>query len=191
MIKSDLRQPWPMAHKISHYATAVLSVAVAITATELTTRFLDAEPIALLMLCAVIFAAWFSGFGPALLAIALALFAFHYNMVPPNNSFVWKDDLFAVHISEVPRLVLFATTSILVVFAVTAQRKATEALRRSRDDLQIAIEDLKRIESDLLHSEMYLTEAQRVSQTGSFGWNVSNGEIFWSDETFRIFELDR
>jgi formate hydrogenlyase transcriptional activator len=37
--------------------------------------------------------------------------------------------------------------------------------------------------------EAYLAEAQRLSHTGSFGWNVSTGEIFWSDETFRIFEF--
>jgi PAS domain S-box-containing protein len=43
----------------------------------------------------------------------------------------------------------------------------------------------------LLHSEMYLTEAQRLSGTGSFGWNVASGEIFWSDETFRILQCDR
>jgi PAS domain S-box-containing protein len=53
------------------------------------------------------------------------------------------------------------------------------------------MEHQKHVESALLHSEMYLTEAQRVSQTGSFGWNVSNGEIFWSEETFRIFQFDR
>jgi PAS fold len=38
---------------------------------------------------------------------------------------------------------------------------------------------------------MYLTEAQRLSRTGSFGRNISTGEIFWSDETFRIFQYDR
>jgi hypothetical protein len=37
----------------------------------------------------------------------------------------------------------------------------------------------------------YLTEAQRLSQTGSFGWNVLKAELFWSEETFRIFEYDR
>ena len=39
----------------------------------------------------------------------------------------------------------------------------------------------------LQRSETYLAEAQRLSRTGSFGWNVSTGEIFWSEETFRIF----
>jgi PAS domain S-box-containing protein len=43
---------------------------------------------------------------------------------------------------------------------------------------------------DTLHrKEAYLAEAQRLSHTGSFGWRVSTGEIYWSEETFRIFEL--
>jgi PAS domain-containing protein len=170
---------------------AVLSVAVAIIAADLITRLLHAEPIASSMLCAVIFAAWFGGFGPALLAITLALLAFHYYLVPPINSFTWKDNLFVVSISEVPRLILFSFTSLFVAFLISAQRKATETLRRSGDDLQVAIEDQKRIQAALRHSEMYLTEAQRLSRTGSFGWNVSSGQIFWSDETFRIFQCDR
>lgn len=46
-------------------------------------------------------------------------------------------------------------------------------------------------EAALLRSEAYLSEGQRLSQTGSFGWNVDSGDIVWSDETYRIFDLDR
>jgi PAS domain S-box-containing protein len=190
MVKPDLRRSWPEAHGI-FYAMAVLSVAVAIVAAEIMTRLLHTEPIASSMLCAVIFAAWFGGFGPALLTIALALVAFHYYLAPPVNSFAWKHDLFLWDISELPRLMLFSITSFLVAWVISAQRKTTEALRRSGDDLHMAMEDQKRIEAALLHSEMYLTEAQRLSCTGSFGWNVGSGDIFWSDETFRIFQYDR
>src|SRR6202162_3056611 len=42
----------------------------------------------------------------------------------------------------------------------------------------------------LRRSEAYLAEAQRLSHTGSFGWNVSSGEVYWSDETYRIFEYE-
>jgi len=49
------------------------------------------------------------------------------------------------------------------------------------------IEDRMRAEAALRRSEAYLVEAQRLSKTGSLGWNISSGEIFWSDETFRIF----
>jgi PAS domain S-box-containing protein len=53
------------------------------------------------------------------------------------------------------------------------------------------IEDRKRAEEAVRRSEAYLAEAQRLSHTGSFGWKVPGGEIFWSSETFRIFEYDR
>src|SRR3984885_1213563 len=49
----------------------------------------------------------------------------------------------------------------------------------------------RRAEEAIRRSEAYLSEAQRLSHTGSFGWKVSSGELFWSDETFRIFEYDR
>ncbi len=39
--------------------------------------------------------------------------------------------------------------------------------------------------------EAYWAEAQRLSHTGSFGWNISTREIVWSEETFRIFQYDR
>src|ERR1700687_840627 len=131
MIKPNLPQRWPKPPTTSYYAMAVLSVAVAIIAAELITRLLHAEPIASSMVCAVIVAAWFGGFGPALLAITLALLAFHYYLVPPINSFTWKHDLSAVGVSELPRLVLFSLTSFVVAYLISAQRKATAELRHS------------------------------------------------------------
>jgi PAS domain S-box-containing protein len=53
------------------------------------------------------------------------------------------------------------------------------------------ITERKQAEDALRRSDAYLAEAQRVSLTGSFGWKVSSGEIFWSEETFRIFGYDR
>jgi PAS domain S-box-containing protein len=50
----------------------------------------------------------------------------------------------------------------------------------------IDIEDRKRAETALQQSEAYLAEAQRLSRTGSFGWNVASGTLYWSRETFSI-----
>jgi PAS domain S-box-containing protein len=55
----------------------------------------------------------------------------------------------------------------------------------------IDIEDRKQAEDALRRSEAYLAEAQRLSHTGSFGWNTSTGEIFWSEETYRLTGFDR
>jgi PAS domain S-box-containing protein len=51
--------------------------------------------------------------------------------------------------------------------------------------------DLQRSYSDLHRSEAFLAQGQSISHTGSFGFNISNEEIFWSDETHNIFEQDR
>ena len=49
----------------------------------------------------------------------------------------------------------------------------------------------KRAEEELRRNEAYLAEAQRLSRTGSFGWKVSSGELFWSEETFCILGYDQ
>jgi PAS domain S-box-containing protein len=46
---------------------------------------------------------------------------------------------------------------------------------------------LRDLYAEVATREAYLAEAQRLSQTGSFGWNLATGELVWSDETFRIF----
>jgi PAS domain S-box-containing protein len=53
---------------------------------------------------------------------------------------------------------------------ITDRRNAEAALRRAQ--------------------EAYLSEAQKLSHTGSFGWNPSTGAITWSSESFRIFGYD-
>jgi formate hydrogenlyase transcriptional activator len=44
---------------------------------------------------------------------------------------------------------------------------------------EIAAQELRR-------REAYREQAEALSHTGSFGWNLSTGELIWSDETFRI-----
>jgi PAS domain S-box-containing protein len=75
---------------------------------------------------------------------------------------------------------------------ITDRKRAEQALkdqelelRQARDLLEIKVMERTK---ELRRSEAYLEEAQRLSKTGSFGWNVSSGEIYWSEETFRIFE---
>ena len=60
------------------------------------------------------------------------------------------------------------------------------ALREGQERAERAI-----AEEALRRSEAYLSGAQRLSQTGSVGWKVSSGELYWSEETYRIFDYDR
>jgi PAS domain S-box-containing protein len=191
MIEPKSGKPWLARHRGSAYAIAILSVAIAVVVTAIMSNFLASEPIGLLLLSAVIATAWLGGFGPALLTIALALLAWQYDIVPPAGLLVWKKNLLEVDISDAPRFGLFVTVSLIVSFVIAAHSNATEALRHSRDELQASIEGLRHTISALQKTEMYLSEAQRLKETGSFGWNVARGEIFWSDQTYRIFGVDR
>ena len=44
---------------------------------------------------------------------------------------------------------------------------------------------------ELRRSQAYREQAEALSHTGSFGWNLSSRELVCSDETFRILEDDR
>ena len=57
--------------------------------------------------------------------------------------------------------------------------------------IDLDIHDRIRAEDKLRQSEAYLAEAQRLSRTGSFGWNVATGALVWSEETFCILGYDR
>ncbi len=314
---------WSKPPSLLRYAIAVLSVAAALVAALLLDRFLESAPFVSLFLCAIMFATWFGGVGPGLVATALSLLAFDYYFMPPMLTA-------AAALKDIPRLVLFAIAALFVVALSAAQRSTAGSLRRARDDLQAAvgeleelnaslqaenaerrraeqtarqaerelqvtidtipalaaryrrdgsldfvnqtwrdytglsqdsltgqrwgvaihpddlasverawrahlptgepfqleqrlrradgeyrrfwvrrvplrddngdvikwygvghdIEDQKRAESALRRSEAYLAEAERLSVTGSFGWKIASGEIFWSDETHRIFGVD-
>ena len=44
---------------------------------------------------------------------------------------------------------------------------------------------------NLRESESRLAEAQRIAKIGNWVWDVTNNELWWSDETFRIFDIRR
>jgi signal transduction histidine kinase len=75
-------------------------------------------------------------------------------------------------------LVVAGITFVILAFAMIASLQQENSERR-------------RAEEALRRSEAYLAQAQTLSHTGSFGWNPATGEIYWSAESFRIFEYDR
>lgn len=52
------------------------------------------------------------------------------------------------------------------------------------------ITERKRAENDWIQSEARLSEAQAVAKIGSWETDLSNLQVIWSKETYRIFELD-
>ncbi|MBV8584851.1 MAG: GAF domain-containing protein, partial [Verrucomicrobia bacterium] len=67
------------------------------------------------------------------------------------------------------------------------QARLYAELTHTNEELQAEIRERRRAEEALRRSDAYLSEAQRLSRTGSFGWDVASGKMYWSQETFRIF----
>jgi PAS domain S-box-containing protein len=53
------------------------------------------------------------------------------------------------------------------------------------------ITERKRARQELLRSEAFLAEAQHLSRIGSFSWRVPTDEVIWSEQLYRIFQIDR
>jgi PAS domain S-box-containing protein len=51
--------------------------------------------------------------------------------------------------------------------------------------------DVSTSQQELQRRWEYLAEAQKLSHSGIFAWNVSNGMLEWSDETYRILGFTR
>jgi len=69
------------------------------------------------------------------------------------------------------------------VMDVTEQWKA-------RVELEKAFEEIKQRTEALRRSEGYLAEAQKLTHTGSWAWNVRTGILFWSREIFSIYDYE-
>lgn len=188
---------WPKQPAISGYAIAILSVPVALIISRLPAIHLQDAPVSL-FLCAVILSAWFGGVGPGLLATALSALAFNYYFLPPIHSLGTKPE-------EIPRLVIFTVSALFVGSLSAAERSATESLRHARDDLKGTVEELrnsnqaleaesrerKHAEASLRRSEGYLAEAQRLTHTGSWVWDVVGRDaLYLSGEWYRIYGFD-
>jgi transcriptional regulator with GAF, ATPase, and Fis domain len=63
-----------------------------------------------------------------------------------------------------------------------ANARAFEEVARLSEQIELERDHLREVQA-------YLAEAQRLSVTGSFGWKPASGEIVWSDETYRIFDI--
>jgi PAS domain S-box-containing protein len=54
----------------------------------------------------------------------------------------------------------------------------------------VDITDRKKFEYELIKSRQSLNDAQKLSKTGSWEFNLKTGELFWSDELYHIFEVE-
>jgi len=114
---------------------------------------------------------------------------YRFRVMACNNSGVWNEAGAFVDFSIEPAY--YQTTWFRAIVAASLlfslwclyQIRVRSIEQRYRER-KLAAEKLQRIEG-------YLSEAQRLSRTGSFGWSPSSGEMYWSDETYRMVGFDR
>jgi NO-binding membrane sensor protein with MHYT domain/nitrogen-specific signal transduction histidine kinase/CheY-like chemotaxis protein len=117
----------------------------------------------------------------AAIVMGLAISGMHYSAMQGTTFAVHGSVLQAQGYAGLDQtnlaLVVAGVTFIILAFAVIASLQQENSERR-------------RAEEALRRSEAYLAQAQTLSHTGSFGWNPTTGEVYWSAETFRIFGFD-
>jgi signal transduction histidine kinase/PAS domain-containing protein len=95
--------------------------------------------------------------------------------------------------TEIDQLLLYlaanhAATAFHGARLIHERTRAEEELRKARNELEVKVVERT---SELRRSEVYLSEAQRLTQTGSFALDIATGELSYSsDQHSRLFGFD-
>jgi PAS domain S-box-containing protein len=128
---------------------------------------------------------------------------YRFRVTACNNSGVWNEAGAFLDFSVAPayyqtnwfRMSSVAALAVLLwmlyKLRVRGIQQRSDQLALINAKLEVQIAETKQAEEALQRSEDLLAQGQSISHTGSFGWNVSSGEIYWSEETYKIFERDR
>jgi PAS domain S-box-containing protein len=127
---------------------------------------------------------------------------YRFRVIASNNDGVWNEEGATLTFSVVPawfQTWWFRAGSLAALLAllwciyrlrVHSIQRRSEQLALINAKLEAQISENADLYSELQRSEAFLAQGQNISQTGSFGWNISSGEIYWSKETYTIFEYE-
>jgi PAS domain S-box-containing protein len=177
----------PAASFAVRYGLAVVSVAVAAGLAQAFLYFHLPLAFSAFALSAIAITFWYGGTKPGILAAVLSAIVRSFIFDPETNG-----------ISRVLYDLVFLVFALLMTGVTRARdelemrvAKRTAELTRANEDLSREIAERKRAEEKLRQSEAYLAEAQRLTHTGSWVWQVAGRDaLHLSDEWYRIYGFE-
>jgi signal transduction histidine kinase len=123
--------------KLTAYLWSFLAVAAACVATFLIQPWMGPN-ISLMFFPAVVVAAVYGGYGPAMFATVMSTLALAFFFVPPRYSL-------AIGVDDWIRLTAFATVAVATSALSAARHRAQQAQRRALDELHAALTTLRKV----------------------------------------------
>jgi PAS domain S-box-containing protein len=161
------------------YGFAISAVALA-TALTWVSQFAGLRHPSTAFLAAIVVAGWSAGPGPAVVATALSLLVYELLPLTPASE--------SALVERIPRFLWFALFALLAARFSVARQRANRLLRQAHDDLERQVEART---AELRRTHAYLTEAERLTHTGSWAADAtSHAVLYWSEEMYRICGLD-
>jgi len=169
------------------YGLALVSVAAAFGLARIFSYFHLPQPFTSFAMSAIAVTFWYGGAAPGILAAVLSIFI---------RTYLFQEDVNLLGV--VGYNIAFIVFAILMI-GVRRRRSDLEVkvaqrtveLTRANQDLSLEIAERKRAEEKLRQSEAYLAEAQKLTHTGSWVWEVAGKRaLHLSDEWYRVYGFD-
>ncbi|HEY3361702.1 MAG TPA: PAS domain S-box protein [Methanosarcina sp.] len=160
----------PVVEKITGFSAQEISV---MSANETLGRV---HPDDLLIVTSGLVQAYNDGFG-----------TLEYRFKHKDGKYRWFADSFTVNKDQNGRP-LFSGG---IVRDITERKNAEEALKKVHENLEEKVKErtteLEKAYNSLKENEKGLAEAQKIAHIGNWDWDLVTGEIYWSEELYRIF----
>src|SRR5438094_3867391 len=176
----------PVASAALRYGLAFASVAVALGLARIFLYFHLPQPFAAFALSAIAITFWYGGTKPGIVAAVLASIVryFHWSEVGAVSRVLY-DLVFVIF-----ALLMMGVNRARSELEVRVAQRTAE-LTRANEELSLEIAERKRAEEKLRQSEAYLAEAQKLTHTGSWVWEVAGRcALHLSEEWYRIYGFD-
>jgi PAS domain S-box-containing protein len=182
---------------ILRYGLPVFTVIISLISTFLLQPYVFRTP---LFFLSILISTWVGGIGPGLLAVLLSTLAINLLISPAG--------ILETSFQNIPNVISFLITALLVSSWSEARRRAERALGKARDELenkvrertanlnrinqalQAEIVERKQAEKALRESEIKLKEAQQLAHIGYWEGDLIADQITWSEGVYRIFRRE-